>query len=252
LRYFYKDLEDGGDAMENDSDKALFWIGMSASIAVVGAVSAIMSGCSGGKDGDRHDDASMRGGEHRGMHHSKKMRLQTVDKVDLSRYLGSWYEIARIPNSFEDECASDSMAHYALLKDGRIEVVNTCHTADGKKKSVRGVAKVVDPVSKAKLKVRFGWVGTGDYWVLVLNSFYEYAVVGEPSRRYLWILSRTPSMDRGTYRGLLERIEELGYDSSLVVPTRQTPRTPQEQTANRKERDAVAAGSIEVNSASLR
>jgi apolipoprotein D and lipocalin family protein len=241
--------------MENDSDKALFWIGMSASIAVVGAVSAIVSGCSGGKNGDRRDDASMRFGsfgEKRTMPKGRKMPLQTVDKVDLSRYLGSWYEIARVPNSFEEECASDSMAHYALLKDGRIEVVNTCRTADGKKKAVRGIAKVVDPVSKAKLKVRFGWVGSGDYWVLVSNSFYEYVVVGEPSRKYLWILSRTPSMDRGTYRGLLERIEELGYDSALVVPTRQSPRAPREQTANRKEREAVAAGSIEVNSASLR
>jgi apolipoprotein D and lipocalin family protein len=238
--------------MENDSDKALFWIGMGASIAVVGAVSAIVSGCSGANNGGRDDDVAMRAGERRRMPNTRRMRLQTVDKVDLSRYLGSWYEIARIPNSFEDECASDSMAHYALLKDGRIEVVNTCRTRDGQKKSIRGVAKVVDPVSKAKLKVRFGWVGSGDYWVLVLNSFYEYAVVGEPSRKYLWILNRTPSMDRGTYRGLLERIEELGYDSSLIVPTRQNPRAPREQTANRKEREAVAAGSIEANSASLR
>jgi apolipoprotein D and lipocalin family protein len=236
--------------MEEQSDKALFWIGMGASMAVVGIVGAIAAEC---RSGDGH--ASIGGSKHAGdMRRMPKSRmpLHTVDKVDLSRYLGSWYEIARIPNSFEDDCASDSMAHYALLKDGRIEVVNTCRTPDGKKKSVRGVAKVVDPVSKAKLKVRFGWVGTGDYWVLVLNSFYEYAVVGEPSRKYLWILSRTPSMDRGTYRGLLERIEELGYDSSRVVPTRQTPRAPKEQTANRKEREAVAAGATQANSASLR
>jgi apolipoprotein D and lipocalin family protein len=239
--------------MQNESDKALFWIGMSASIAVVGAVSAIASECrtSNGRatSGAAKDAGHMRMRERP---NGRKMRLRTVDKVDLSRYLGSWYEIARIPNSFEDDCASDSMAHYALLKDGRIEVVNTCRTEDGKKKSVRGVAKVVDPVSKAKLKVRFGWIGSGDYWILVLNSFYEYAVVGEPSRKYLWILSRTPSMDRGTYRGLLDRIEELGYDSSQVVPSRQTPRAPQEQTSNRKEREAVASGATQANSASLR
>jgi apolipoprotein D and lipocalin family protein len=148
--------------------------------------------------------------------------LQTVDHVDLQRYLGTWYEIARYPNRFERNCDSDTTARYSLRGDGKIEVVNSCRKPNGETKSVHGAAKIVDPVSNAKLKVTFFWPFSGDYWVVALGKNYEYAVVGEPSRRYLWVLSRTPHLDPEIYRGILHRVEQLGYVPTRLVETRQS------------------------------
>ena len=217
--------------MASESDKALWWIGLGASIIVAGAAVAFATE----SDGKRATKA-----------------LRTVDKVDLNRYMGTWYEIARFPNPFEGDCAGETTAHYALRGDGRVEVVNSCVTSKGKRQIIRGVAKVADPVSKAKLKVQFHWPFAGDYWVLLLNSFYEYAVVGEPSRKYLWILSRTPALDRGTYHGILQRIEELGYDASKLILTRQSRRTPEERKAQESEREAQVTGAHKAQAASGR
>jgi apolipoprotein D and lipocalin family protein len=151
--------------------------------------------------------------------------LQTVERVDLQRYAGKWYEIATIPMSFQKGCVGVT-ASYTLRKDGDVDVVNTCRkgTLDGPERSVSGKAWAVDP-SGAKLEVQFFWPFHGAYWVIDLGPDYEYAVVGHPSREYLWILSRKPQMDDATYEGILSRLRAQAYDLSLLV------RTPQLQAS---------------------
>ena len=147
--------------------------------------------------------------------------LETVAHVDLQRYAGRWYEIARYPNWFERDCERDVTATYTPTGEGKIRVVNACRTADGKSKVSTGRAKVVDPTTNAKLKVTFFWPFYGNYWVIDLGKDYEYAVVGEPSREYLWILSRTPQMDEKTYEGILKRLPALGYDPGKLIKVAQ-------------------------------
>jgi len=200
--------------MAGENNKALYWMGVGVSVAAVGAALAFGSG-----HGDEQETRAS----------SKSPR--TVDKVDLNRYMGTWYEISRYPNPFEGDCAGDTMAHYSLQPDGRVEIVNSCRTRKGKTKTMRGTAKVVDPTSNAKLKIEYDWPYAGDYWVLILNSFYEYAVVGEPSRKFLWILSRTPALDKGTYHGVLQQLEELGYDASRLKMTHQSQRAQHAQNS---------------------
>jgi len=147
--------------------------------------------------------------------------LQTVSSVDLDRYVGKWYEISRYPNKFQKECASDTTAEYTLAKDGKIKVVNSCRKSDGKLKQSKGTAKVVDKKSNAKLKVTFFWPFYGDYWIIDLGKDYEYAVVSEPKREYLWILSRTPSMAPEQYSEILSKLSEKGFDTSRLIKTKQ-------------------------------
>jgi apolipoprotein D and lipocalin family protein len=143
--------------------------------------------------------------------------LRTVDKVDLQRYLGRWYEIARLPNRFQKGCAG-STADYALREDGEISVINSCRNEkDGSLEQVTGRAWIVDTVSNAQLKVTFFWPFRGDYWIIELGKEYEYAVVGTPSRKYLWILSRTASMDEGLYAAILQRAAQQGFDPGAVI-----------------------------------
>jgi len=145
--------------------------------------------------------------------------LPTVRQVDLNRYMGKWYEIARFPNRFQRDCASDTSAEYKVRGDGKVEVINSCREKNGRVKSVSGTAKVVDSTTNAKLKVTFFWPFYGDYWIIALGENYEYAVVGEPSRKYLWILSRTPTLDDATYRRVLERVKAVGYDTAKLQKT---------------------------------
>jgi len=153
--------------------------------------------------------------------------LRTVDSVDLSRYSGIWYEIARYPNRFQRDCQSDTTAEYTLRKDGKVQVLNSCRQKDGKTKTARGTAKVADKTTNAKLRVTFFWPFYGDYWVIGLSPDYRYAIVGEPKRKYLWILSRTPEMDEGTYKEALEQIRAAGYDPDKLLKTRQSRRNGQ-------------------------
>jgi apolipoprotein D and lipocalin family protein len=148
--------------------------------------------------------------------------LRTVTFVDLSRYVGRWYEIARLPNSFQKDCASDVMATYTLRDDGKITVLNQCRKASGEVKKREGTAKVADKTTNAKLKVTFFWPLSGNYWILELGPNYEYAVVGEPKRKNLWILSREPRMDEELYRELLERAAAQGFDTNRVIKTPHT------------------------------
>ncbi len=143
--------------------------------------------------------------------------LATVEKVDVDRYTGRWYEIARYPNSFETGCVGVT-ADYELMDDGRVSVVNTCIEGDldGEVRTIEGVARVTDPVSNAKLAVSFFFPFEGAYWILELGEDYEYAVVGEPSRSFLWILSREPTLDQTIRDGIEERLPELGYDPSRI------------------------------------
>ncbi len=148
--------------------------------------------------------------------------LDVVPYVDIQRYLGTWYEIATIPQRFQKGCVAVT-AHYSLRADGKIDVVNACRkeTLDGKVKSVRGKAWIVDRTTNAKLKVRFFWPFSGHYWIIDLDRDYQWAVVGHPNREYLWILCRTPQMDEALYDELLGRIAAKGYDLTKIKRTLQ-------------------------------
>ena len=144
--------------------------------------------------------------------------LKTVSSVDVGRYLGSWHEIARYPAGFQKDCYK-SQANYSLDEDGYLKVVNTCRKGSpaGEVKTAEAKAWIVDKTTNAKLKVQFFWPFKGDYWIIDLGKDYEYAVVGEPSREYLWILSRTPEMEDGVYQAISSRLRENGYDPARLI-----------------------------------
>lgn len=146
-----------------------------------------------------------------------KAPLTTVSAVELNRYLGKWYEIASYPAWFQKGCTG-STADYSLMPDGRIRVVNRCfkNSLDGPLKVSKGKAEVVDTATRARLKVWFLWPFKGDYWIIDLDDDYQWAVVGVPSRKYLWILSRTPTLDGNVYDGILRRVIEKGYDPTRL------------------------------------
>ena len=154
--------------------------------------------------------------------------LNTVSSVNISRYLGVWYEIARFPNSFQKNC-NQATASYRLRDDEKLEILNTCVRSDDKKpKEATGLAKVVENSGNAKLKVNFvpGWlrwtgIGNGDYWIIDLDEGYAYAVVSEPNRKYLWILSRTPTMKKDTYEKILTFLKKEAFDTSKLIQSRE-------------------------------
>jgi apolipoprotein D and lipocalin family protein len=137
----------------------------------------------------------------------------TVTPIDLNRYAGLWYEIARFENGFEKKCAGVT-AEYKLRKDGKVDVLNTCHkdTPQGKARTAKGVARVTDPATNAKLKATFFWPFEGDYWVLDRAEDYSWALVGEPSGRYLWMLARSAKIDEGLKADLVTRLKARGYN----------------------------------------
>ena len=163
-----------------------------------------------------------------------KQPPQVVPSVDLVRYCGTWYEIAKLPNRFQKDCTSDVTATYSLLEDGDIKVVNRCRKEDGSFSEVEGRAKRADDDEPlTKLKVRFApailsflWFVWGNYWIIDLSPDYAYAVIGEPDRKYLWILSRTPEMDESTFQGILGRVKDQGYDITALLRTKRLA-TPQ-------------------------
>ena len=148
--------------------------------------------------------------------------LQTVAHVELSRYLGTWYEIASFPQSFQRGCTFTT-ATYTLRDDGDIDVLNFCRkgSIDGEEKSALGRARVVERSTNAKLEVSFFRPFWGDYWIIDLADDYTHAVVGHPGRDYLWILSRTPTMPEATYQGILTRLVAQGYETPRLVRTLQ-------------------------------
>jgi apolipoprotein D and lipocalin family protein len=144
--------------------------------------------------------------------------LDAVESVDLAQYAGKWYEIARYPTFFQAACVS-STAEYTARDDGTIGVFNTCLAADGTTVStIEGVAEVVDPSTNAKLVVSFPNVPIpGSYWIIDLDAAYQYAVVGDPYRSTLFILSRTPTLDQTTLDGILNRLPSQGYDPGRLI-----------------------------------
>ena len=146
--------------------------------------------------------------------------LQTVAHVDLPRYLGTWYEIANFPQSFQRGCTATT-ANYSLRRDGDINVLNRCRkgSVDGAERSVLGRARVVDRASNAKLEVSFFRPFWGAYWIIDLADDYAYAVVGHPGRDYLWILSRTRTMAEPTYQSIVARLRTMGYQTERLVRT---------------------------------
>ncbi|MCV2367845.1 lipocalin family protein [Roseateles oligotrophus] len=147
--------------------------------------------------------------------------LPTVVALDLQRYAGAWYEIALLPNRFQKQCVADTQARYRLDGD-RVEVINRCRTAKGELDRTAGHAKVVEGSANAKLKVTFFWPFYGNYWVLDLDKDYSQVLIGEPSRKYAWILSRTPQMDETALQKLLDRAAELGFERAAFQRTPQT------------------------------
>ena len=146
--------------------------------------------------------------------------LEAVSQVERERYVGTWYEIASYPQRFQEGCTGTSTT-YTLRSDGEIDVLNKCRKGalDGPEDIAEGRARIVDRTSNAKLEVSFFGPFWGDYWIIDLGPDYEYAVVGHPSRDYLWILSRTPTLDAEVYQGILTRLEEMGYP---LEPLRKT------------------------------
>lgn len=151
--------------------------------------------------------------------------LKTVDSVDLKRYVGDWYEIARYPNRIQKQCAGDIHARYTLLDDSKLSVRNECRKANGQPDVSSGTAKIADPKTNAKLKVTLFWPFSRDYWIIDLDPNYRYAAVGEPDRKYLWILSRAKDLDEASYQKILKHLAENGYDTSKLVKTKQSHET---------------------------
>jgi apolipoprotein D and lipocalin family protein len=144
--------------------------------------------------------------------------LPTVESVELQKYKGTWYEIARYEHFFEKGCKNVT-ATYKLRDDGKIGVINKCTMIeDNEKKEANGVAYAVDDTN-SKLKVSFFRPFYGDYWILDLADDYSYALVGTPSREYLWILSRTKTIDQKTKQKLLSMLPKLGFDPSKFIWT---------------------------------
>ena len=144
--------------------------------------------------------------------------------VELKRYMGRWYEVARYENEFETDCEGVT-ADYSLRPDGKVQVVNTCRkgAVDGEVETAEGAAEVVPGSRGAKLEVTFFWPFAGDYWVLDRATDYSWAIVGEPEREYFWILSRAPVPDQTLMDELLARAEELGYDPDRIRLVAQPP-----------------------------
>jgi apolipoprotein D and lipocalin family protein len=148
--------------------------------------------------------------------------LPVVSTVDLNRYAGTWYEIARLPNSFEKKLKCIT-ATYTLRDDGKITVLNKGNyiTEPMKSSSAKGVAWIPDKNVPAKLKVQFFWPFSGDYWIMDLDKDYKYVLVGDPSMKYLWILCREKLMDESTYRMLLQKASDNGYDIKSIIKVEQ-------------------------------
>ncbi len=164
---------------------------------------------------------------------AQKTELRTVPRVDLKRYEGKWYEIAKYPNKFQKKCVANTTAEYTLKDNGRIEVKNRCVRKDGSIDTATGEAKIADKGTNAKLKVRFApgflsWLPFvwGDYWIIDLDPDYQHVAIGEPDRKYFWILARKPVIDDTTYRDILKRAEEMGFDPAKVEKSVQRSADP--------------------------
>ena len=175
--------------------------------------------------------------------------LATVAHVDLDRYAGMWFEIARLPTRAEDRCERDVTATYEVMDSG-LRVINRCRRADGRIKSAVGRARVVEDRTNARLQVSFApsfldalpfvW---GDYWILDLADDYDAAMVGTPDRKHLWLLSRTPSLPGTELSAFIARADQQGFDTARLVYTEQTVRQapPASGTPDQRRRPSFAS-----------
>jgi apolipoprotein D and lipocalin family protein len=154
--------------------------------------------------------------------------LQTIERLDVGRYLGTWYEIAKYPNWFQRKCATDTQAQYRSREEGQLDVINRCRQASGEWIEAVGRARQIGATDSPKLEVRFApawlsWLPVvwGNYWVIDLDPAYQLVAVSEPQRDYLWILSRTPTVDAAAYQALLGRLQAKGFDLSKLERTAQ-------------------------------
>ena len=171
-----------------------------------------------------------------GMHASLSMSagaattepLQPIAALDVPRYMGTWYEIAKYPNWFQKKCISDTRAEYSQQPDGRVQVINRCREQNGEMSEAVGMARQIGAADSAQLEVRFApaWLSFlpmvwGDYWVIDLDPDYQLVAVSEPGREYLWVLARTPEVDAQAYEALLARLAARGFDLGKLERTLQ-------------------------------
>jgi apolipoprotein D and lipocalin family protein len=156
--------------------------------------------------------------------------LTTVPALDVPRYMGRWYEIAKHPNRFQTRCISDTTAEYRLQPDGNLQVINRCRTQDDRLDEAVGAARQIGDRSSSRLEARFApaWLPFipavwGDYWVIDLDADYQLVAVSEPTRKFLWILARSPAVNPAVYEGLLQRLRDQGFDTGKLEPTRHAP-----------------------------
>jgi apolipoprotein D and lipocalin family protein len=156
--------------------------------------------------------------------------LMTIATLDVPRYMGTWYEIAKYPNWFQKKCVANTSAQYSLLPNGTVQVVNRCRKENGEFDQAIGEARQIGAATSPKLQVRFApaWLSWlpqvwGDYWVIDLNEPYQLVAVSEPTREYLWVLSRTPEVSAEAYDALLLRLKAQGLSLERLERTKQTP-----------------------------
>jgi apolipoprotein D and lipocalin family protein len=159
--------------------------------------------------------------------------LEAIASLDVPRYMGTWYEVAKYPNWFQKRCIANTSATYAIQPNGMLQVLNRCQKEDGSMSEALGAAKQVGDANSPKLEVRFApaWLSFlpfvwGNYWVIDLDPQYQLAAVSEPSRKYLWILSRTKTVEPNAYEALLQRLKQQGFNLDAIEISKQTTASP--------------------------
>ncbi len=148
-----------------------------------------------------------------------EQKLPTVDRLDIKKYSGKWYEIAKLPNKFEKNLTCVT-ATYKLNDDDKINVINRGYdTVKNKYTQSEGVAWRPNHDEPGQIYVRFFWPFKGKYWVMELDEDYSHVLIGSPSRKYLWILARNDTLDTKTYNSLLQKASALGFDTNKVTET---------------------------------
>jgi apolipoprotein D and lipocalin family protein len=162
--------------------------------------------------------------------------LEAIASLDVPRYMGTWYEVAKYPNWFQKRCIANTSATYAIEPNGMLQVLNRCQKEDGSMTDALGAAKQVGDTTSPKLEVRFApaWLSFlpfvwGNYWVIDLDPQYQLAAVSEPSRKYLWILSRTQTVEPKAYEALLQRLKQKGFNLDAIEISKQTTVKPPTQ-----------------------
>ena len=159
--------------------------------------------------------------------------LEAITSLDVPRYMGTWYEVAKYPNWFQKRCIANTSATYAVQPNGMLQVLNRCQKEDGSMSEALGAAKQVGDANSPKLEVRFApaWLSFlpfvwGNYWVIDLDPQYQLAAVSEPSRKYLWILSRSKTVEPKAYEALLQRLKQQGFNLDAIEISKQTTEKP--------------------------